>query len=222
MVGLTGGPGSAYGVRVLEALRAARVESHVVMCGCARSWIGRETGRDPDAVLRLAHRTYPEANQAARISSGSFITAGMIVAPCSTRSLASIASGYANNLIHRAADVTIKEGRRLVLVVGEPELGAIDMENLARMSLVPGVTVCRPRSGGAADTDATIADALELFGIDRRAGRSPTPLTPLRSPERPSAESIARAPREPREAPPLRRGLDAGRSAGMPRRAPRS
>lgn len=166
VVGLTGGPGAAYGVRLLEVLRAARVETHVVVCGCARGSIGRETGRDPDSVLGLAHRTYPETNQAARISSGSFITSGMIVAPCSTRSLASIASGYANNLIHRAADVTIKEGRRLVLVVGEPELGAIDLDNLERVSLVPGVAVARASWGNGAGMDATIADALALFGID--------------------------------------------------------
>lgn len=166
VVGLTGGTGAAYGVRLLETLRAAHVETHVVMCRCARGSIGRETGRDPDAVLGLGDRTYHETNQAARISSGSFVTAGMIVAPCSTRSLASIASGYANNLIHRAADVTIKEGRRLVLVVGEPELGAIDLDNLARMSLVPGVAVSRASWDGGAAMDATIADALDLFGID--------------------------------------------------------
>src|SRR5581483_8044385 len=123
VVGLTGHPEAGLGVRLLELLRDAPIETHLVMCGCARDWVARTTGRTAEDVSRLADHVYDEANQAAKISSGSFLTAGMIVAPCSSRSLGSIAIGYASNLIHRAADVTLKEGRRLVLLVPASALG---------------------------------------------------------------------------------------------------
>jgi 4-hydroxy-3-polyprenylbenzoate decarboxylase len=168
VIGLTGGPGAFFGVRLLEMLQDTPVETHLVICGCARNTILAETGCDPDDVRRLADRSYHEANQAARVSSGSFLTAGMIVAPCSTRSLGSIANGYANNLIHRAADVTIKEGRRLALLVDAPSLSAIDEENLLRMNAVPAVTVSHPNGSGPAAVDATVTELLALFGIRRQ------------------------------------------------------
>ncbi len=141
VVGLTGGPEAGLGVRLLELLGDTPIETHLVMCGCAREWVARTTGRTADEVARLADRAYDQSNQAAKISSGSFLTAGMIVAPCSGRSLSSISIGYANTLIHRAADVTLKEGRRLVLLVPESALGPTSAESLARLRGVPGVVV---------------------------------------------------------------------------------
>ncbi|HEX9122134.1 MAG TPA: UbiX family flavin prenyltransferase [Actinomycetota bacterium] len=166
IVGFTGGPGAAYGVRLLEALREAGHETHLVMCGCAAASLREQTGTDARSILALAAQTYNEWNQAARISSGSFLTAGMIVAPCSTRSLASIAYGYANNLIHRAADVTIKEGRPLAVLIADPRLGGVDLENLDRLGSVPGVTVIRvPPAADPSSLDGAISalvDVLEL------------------------------------------------------------
>ncbi len=141
VVGLTGHPEAGLGVRLLELLRDAPIETHLVMCGCARDWVARTTGRTAEDVSRLADHVYDEANQAAKISSGSFLTAGMIVAPCSSRSLGSIAIGYASNLIHRAADVTLKEGRRLVLLVPASALGPGSAESVARLRAVPGAVV---------------------------------------------------------------------------------
>ena len=141
VIGVTGEFGTGYAVRLLELLAATPIETHVVMCSCARRGIRSETGRDPADVISMADRTYGEWNQAARISSGSFLTLGMIVAPCSPRSLGSIALGYANTLIHRAADVTMKEGRPLVLVVPARRIEEVDGGHVARLEQVPGVRV---------------------------------------------------------------------------------
>ena len=133
VVGLTGGPGAAFGVRLLEVLARLPVETHLVMCRSASRAIAPETGRVPDEVRGLADRVYAERNQAARISSGSFLTLGMAIAPCSPSTLSSIGLGLATNLVHRAADVTIKEGRPLVLLVPGGGLGPFRAEALGRL-----------------------------------------------------------------------------------------
>lgn len=161
VVGVTGGPGAGLAVRLLEALAPLPVETHLVMCGCASRRMEREVGRTPDEVRALADRVYAEGNQAARISSGSFLTAGMIVAPCSNTSLVSIGLGLATNLIHRAADVTMKEGRPLVLLLGEEDLGPLQAEALLRLERVLGVTVLPPT-----DAQAAVADALLRLGVE--------------------------------------------------------
>jgi len=166
VVGLTGASGTRLGVRLLELLRPTPVETHVVMCSCARRGIPQDTGRSAEEVLTLADRSYGEWNQAARISSGSFLTLGMVVAPCSRRSLASIALGYANTLIHRAADVTMKEGRPLVLLVHGPALAGTDARHVARLETVPGVRVqTADHAADDAEIDAEIARALEGFRL---------------------------------------------------------
>jgi 4-hydroxy-3-polyprenylbenzoate decarboxylase len=174
VVGMTGSPGdTVYGVALLEALRGMPVETHAVMCHCARGSVERETGRTPEEVLALADRSYGEWNQAARISSGSFLTLGMVVAPCSSRSLGSIAIGYANNLIHRAADVTVKEGRRLVLLVREAPPGSVDAENVRRLSAVPAVEVVSLPEPAHPSVEAVVHGLLARFDLDAaRPGRT--------------------------------------------------
>ena len=158
IVAMTGVAGSRYGIRLLEALRETSVESHLVMCPCSREVIRTETGQDPEAVRRLADRSYHPSNQAAKISSGSFLTKGMVIAPCSVRSMAAIVNGYATTLVARAADVTLKERRPLVLLVNESPLSPIQVENLRRAATVPGVVVSWPGQQGADDVvDALLA-----------------------------------------------------------------
>ncbi|MFB3737349.1 MAG: UbiX family flavin prenyltransferase [Candidatus Velamenicoccus archaeovorus] len=173
-MGLTGGPGAAYGVHVLRTLRALDADAHLVMCSCAVRAVREQTGLEPDAVRDLAGHTYDEWNQAARISSGSYLTVGMVVAPCSTRSLASITYGYANNLIHRAADVTLKEGRPLAVLVADPLLGPVDLDNVDRLGSVPGVTVIRmPPAPDAATLDGAISALLDVVGLPANARALP-------------------------------------------------
>lgn len=171
IVGVTGGTGAIFGVRLLEALRGTSVETHLVMCDCSRATILAETGLEPEQVRKLADRVYAQGNQAARISSGSFLTEGMVIAPCSMKSLAAIANGLATNLVHRAADVTMKEGRRLVLLARDASLSPIQMENVARLASVPGAVVLPPTvgsgDGGEADmVDRTVGALLGQFGIE--------------------------------------------------------
>lgn len=163
VVGLTGVADTWIGLRLLEMLRGTEIESHVVMCGCVRT----EDARAADRVMDLSDRTYDEWNQAAKISSGSFLTLGMVVAPCSARSLRSIAMGYANTLIHRAADVTMKEGRPLDLLVTDGTLAPSDRRHVERLSNVPGVRVL-PTIGSPEDVLAPVLERLEI------ADRTPT------------------------------------------------
>lgn len=131
------------GVRLLEALRDAGEETHLVMTAAA----ARALGDREAAVQALADRCYAERNQAARISSGSFLTRGMVVAPCDTGSLAAIAMGFATNLVYRAADVTLKESRPLVLGLVGDRLGHAEREHLERAALVPGLVTLRLDGG---------------------------------------------------------------------------
>lgn len=171
-VGMTGATGAIYGVRALEVLRDTPVETHLVISSWAKKTIVAETGRNPSDVLAMADFVYDEKNQAARLSSGSFLTGGMMVAPCSMKTLAAIANGFSDNLIQRAADVTLKEGRKLLLLVRESPLNVIHLENmlkLARMGVVimPPVPAfyARPRSLDEM-VDHTVGRALDHFGIE--------------------------------------------------------
>jgi 4-hydroxy-3-polyprenylbenzoate decarboxylase len=141
VVGMTGATGVVYGVRLLEALRDSQVETHLVMSRWAKRTLVAETDRRPDEVQGLATRWYDEDDLSAPIATGSFIVDGMAVVPCSMRSLAAIANGVSQNLIHRAADVAIKEGRKLVLVVRESPLSVIHLENLLRVARAGAMVV---------------------------------------------------------------------------------
>ena len=123
VVGISGSSGAFYGVRLVEALAAIpEVEIHLVMSQWAHYNIKVETGYDAERLASLATRSYDNGDLAAAISSGSFATDGMVVAPCSMKTLSAIANSYSDNLLTRAADVALKEGRRLVLVVRETPL----------------------------------------------------------------------------------------------------
>src|SRR5687768_9236649 len=122
IVAITGATGAIYGVRALERLREARVETHLVISRWGGRTLLHETPYSREHVEALADVSYAPADMGAAISSGSFRTDGMIVAPCSAKTLAAIAHGFGENLIHRAADVVLKERRKLVLVVRETPL----------------------------------------------------------------------------------------------------
>src|SRR5664279_106337 len=116
VVGISGASGSIYGVRLLQALRDLPVEVHLVVSEGARRVVRMEGGADFAEVEMLADQVYSNADVSATIASGSFRTTGMVVVPCSIKSLSSIANSYNDNLLTRAADVTLKEGRKLVLL----------------------------------------------------------------------------------------------------------
>ena len=123
IVAITGSSGAIYGIRLLEALRAApKVEVHLIVSKGGKLTIGLETGRSIKSVEALAHEVHSDQDLAASIASGSFRTAGMIVAPCSMKTLSGIANSYADNLVVRAADVVLKERRKLVLMPRETPL----------------------------------------------------------------------------------------------------
>ena len=123
IVAITGASGAIYGVRLLEALRETpKVEVHLVMSKTGRVTVALETGRKVRDVEKLAHHVHRDEDLAASISSGSFRTAGMIVAPCSMKTLSGIVHSYADNLVVRAADVVLKERRKLVLMPRETPL----------------------------------------------------------------------------------------------------
>jgi 4-hydroxy-3-polyprenylbenzoate decarboxylase len=139
---MTGATGAPIGVRLLERLgQMEHVETHLVLSTWARSTIELETGLRVQEVLDLADVTYRFGDQGAAISSGSFRTDGMVVAPCSMKTLAGIRTGYAEGLVCRAADVALKERRRLVLVPRETPLSAVHLENMLALTQMGAVLV---------------------------------------------------------------------------------
>lgn len=141
IVGLTGATGAILGVRLLEALKQSDVESHLVMSNWARRTLEHETSYTLKEVTALASVYHNSANMAAEISSGSFITEGMVVIPCSMRTLGSIAHGTGESLVHRAADVVLKERRKLVLVTRESPLSELHLENMLKLSRMGAMIV---------------------------------------------------------------------------------
>lgn len=138
VVGMTGDDRLDYGLGLLETLHASPLEVHLVLSARASDVLGRSGLNE---ARKLVAQVHPHENQAARISSGSFLTRGMIVAPCSAHSAAAIGIGLARNLVQRAADVTLKERRPLVLGVPEPVLALLDLDLQTRLSRVPGLHV---------------------------------------------------------------------------------
>ena len=143
IVGITGATGTIFGVRLLQMLQGSGVETHLVVSKWAARTLAHETPYTLEELQQMATRHYPLGNQGAAISSGSFVTLGMVVVPCSMRTLSAIANGAGDNLIHRAADVVLKERRRLVLVVRESPLNDIHLENMLKLSRM-GVTILPP------------------------------------------------------------------------------
>ncbi|BBX95248.1 UbiX family flavin prenyltransferase [Mycobacterium lacus] len=139
VIAMTGATGAALGIRLLEVLGELGVETHLVLSDWARATIKLETDCSVQEVRALASHAYSARDLAAGISSGSFRTDGMIVCPCSMKTLSAIRIGYSDNLITRAADVTLKERRKLVLVAREAPLSEIHLENLHYLSRVGAV-----------------------------------------------------------------------------------
>jgi 4-hydroxy-3-polyprenylbenzoate decarboxylase len=173
VVAMTGATGTIYGIRLLEVLRDTEFETHVVMSLWAERTMVAETDWKPDRVAALATRVWDEHDLTSPIASGTFPTGGMVVAPCSMRSLAAIATGTSDNLIHRAAEVTLKERRKLLLLVRESPFSVIHLENMLRAAragalIVPPVPAfyARPRSLEEM-IDHTVGRVLDQFGIER-------------------------------------------------------
>jgi 4-hydroxy-3-polyprenylbenzoate decarboxylase len=139
VVGMTGASGSIFGIRVLEALKSLSAETHLVVSAWGRSTLAHETCFTVAQVEQLASVVHHPDNQAAPISSGSFKTDGMVIAPCSMKTLAGIRTGIGENLICRAADVTLKERRKLVLLVRESPFSEIHLENMLALSRMGAV-----------------------------------------------------------------------------------
>jgi len=172
IIGITGATGAIYGVRLLERLRELGVETHLVISRWGARTLLHETPYSREQVEALATVAYAPGDMGASISSGSFRTDGMIIAPCSAKSLAGIAHGYGENLIHRAADVVLKEHRKLVLAVREAPLSSIHLENmltLARMGamLMPPLPAFYNHPRTIDDiVDYAVARMLDQFGLE--------------------------------------------------------
>ena len=171
IVGITGATGAIFGIRLLEALRSSAVETHLIVSKWGAHTLTEETPYSLDRVRQMASYSYSPGDQGAPISSGSFLTLGMIIAPCSARTLAAIATGQGDNLIHRAADVVLKERRRLVLLVRETPLHEIHLENMLKLSrmgavILPPVPAFynHPQSVEAL-VDHAVMRTLDQFGI---------------------------------------------------------
>jgi len=171
ILGITGATGTVFGVRILQILKDANVETHLVLSKWGARTLLLETPHTVEYVKSLATVAYGESDQGAAISSGSFITDGMIVAPCSVRTLAAIAHGHGDNLIHRAADVILKERRRLLLMVRETPLSEIHIENMLKLSRM-GVTIMPPVPAFYTNPESlddvinqTVMRALDQFGL---------------------------------------------------------
>jgi len=173
VVAITGASGAAYGVGILRALRAAKGwESHLVLSEAGAITCWHELGMKRGEVERLAHAAYRPKDVAAPIASGSFLTEGMIVAPCSMKTLAAAAHAHAEDLVSRAADVVLKERRRLVLLVRETPLNLAHLRNMTAVTEMGGIVFppvpafyARPRDL-AEVVDHTVARVLDLFGIE--------------------------------------------------------
>ena len=172
IVGITGATGAIYGVRILERLREAGAETHLVVSRWGARTLLHETPYSREQVESLASVAYAPGDMGAAISSGSFRTDGMVIAPCSAKTLAAVAHGFGENLVHRAADVVLKERRRLVLVVREAPLSDIHLENMLKLSRTGAIVLPpmpafynRPRTVDDI-VEHTVSRVLDQFGLD--------------------------------------------------------
>ena len=172
IVGITGASGIIYGLEILKALRAAGFETHLVMSKAAEMTLAYETDFKAKDVRALADHSYAIADVGAPCSSGSFPSDGMIIAPCSMKTLAEIATGVSSNLISRSADVVLKERRRLVLLARETPLTQVHLQNMLTVTQMGGI-VAPPVPAFYAKPESiedlvahTVGRALDLFGIE--------------------------------------------------------
>ena len=218
IVGISGASGAVYGIRLLQALRATDVQAHLVVTESARMTLQAETGMGMAEVEALAYEVHAPRHIGASIASGSFRTLGMVVAPCSIRSLSEIATGVTTGLLTRAADVCLKERRRLVLLVRETPLHAGHLRSMLQATengaiVMPPVPAfyARPASIDAM-VDHTVGRVLDLFDIDTtlvqrwegmgRDGGGKEAGWSLDAMRRPVQISPTAAPSHPRRSPP--------------------
>lgn len=172
IIGISGASGAGYGIRLLEILQATEIQTHLILTSAAEDIIQTETDADPEDIKKLADFVWAENDFSAPIASGSYPVGGMIIAPCSMKTLGQIASGIADNLLVRAADVCLKEERRLILMTRETPLNLIHLENMVTAKKA-GATIL-PASPGFYSRPETIDDlynimagrALDLAGIE--------------------------------------------------------
>jgi 4-hydroxy-3-polyprenylbenzoate decarboxylase len=143
IIGITGSTGSILGIRLLEILSGSDIETHLIISKWGHQTLEHETSYSYDQVLAMADVSYGSGDMGAAVSSGSFRTEGMVIIPCSMASLAAVASGQGSHLVHRAADVILKERRKLVLVARELPLNNIHLENMLKLSQM-GVSIVPP------------------------------------------------------------------------------
>ncbi|MEO8557805.1 MAG: UbiX family flavin prenyltransferase [Rhodospirillales bacterium] len=172
IVGISGASGVIYGVRLLRALKSLPVETHLVMTRTAEITLAYETHYKVKAVQALADHVHAIGDMAAPLSSGSFRTMGMVIAPCSMRSLGELASGVTSSLLTRAADVVLKERRKLALMVRETPLHNVHLRNMLTLSemgaiIAPAMPAfySRPKTLDEV-VDHSVARILDLFGLD--------------------------------------------------------
>ncbi|HEY3367671.1 MAG TPA: UbiX family flavin prenyltransferase [Symbiobacteriaceae bacterium] len=172
VVGISGASGAIYGIRLLEVLKGLGVETHLVLSETAGQTIACETAYDVARVEALATRVYPVADVASAISSGSYKTDGMVVAPCSIKTLSGIANSYNENLLTRAADVSLKERRKLVLVVRETPLHLGHLRLMTAVTemgavVLPPIPAFYHKPQTVAEiVDQTIGKVLDQFGLE--------------------------------------------------------
>jgi polyprenyl P-hydroxybenzoate/phenylacrylic acid decarboxylase-like protein len=169
IVAITAAHGAGYAVRLLQVLRDLGVETHLIIGEDAQRGFDEATDQtgSPDA---LASQTYQPSNQAARISSGSFLVDGMLVVPCAASFATAIAYGVGDSLIHRAADVTIKEGRPLGLLVLSQRLSPMARENFRKLESIRGVSVIEPMSHGLGGEDIDTREGAQIDLLLRAVG----------------------------------------------------
>jgi 4-hydroxy-3-polyprenylbenzoate decarboxylase len=172
IVGISGASGTIYGLRLLNLLRELDIESHLVVSRSAELTLSHEQGLTLKQISAAADQIYPASDVGAAIASGSFQTIGMIVAPCSIRSLAEIATGATSTLLTRAADVVLKERRRLVLLVRETPLHLGHLRRMVEVTEMGGIIMPPVPAFYAGPmsmedmVDQTLGRALDLFGLD--------------------------------------------------------
>lgn len=173
VIGMTGSTGAIFGVRLLQVLADTDCETHLIVSKWAQQTVEHETSLSMADLRALSTETYAAADMGAKVSSGSFHTDGMVVVPCSMRTTAAIAHGNGDHLVHRAADVILKERRKLVLVARETPLNDIHLENLLKLSRM-GVTILPPMPAFYNQpktlddiVDHIVMRILDQFGISR-------------------------------------------------------
>lgn len=188
IVGISGASGAIYGIRLLSMLKRLGVESHLVLSNSAQLTIAHETHSTLEEVEAMADHVYANTHVGARIASGSFRTLGMVVAPCSIKTLSEIATGVTSTLLSRAADVVLKERRRLVLMVRETPLHLGHIRSMAAVTeagaiVYPPVPAFYAKPASLEDmVDQTLGRVLDLFGLEDSGVRRWDPTAPKPAP----------------------------------------